>query len=112
MSGKPRLTARVLRGLDVIQAVASVELELGEDGYFADNVRTVPLADIERARDYLIELISWHRSRGAPDRVCQPCKRGKHAVWTCRGCGKHTCAHYCSSKQGNLATCQTCARLA
>ncbi len=35
-------------------------------------------------------------------KICKPCKRGKHATWTCRMCGRMTCRHFCNLKDDGM----------
>jgi hypothetical protein len=57
---RPRITAKVVRGLKMVRSLANADLESGGAECFPDKDPT----DADRAIEYLDEFVSWYEKRG------------------------------------------------
>lgn len=59
MNRRPRLTAKVVRGLSRIEAYASADYDVMR----SDEVQREGLDDMATGLQYIAELLAWHRAK-------------------------------------------------
>ena len=62
---RPRITAKVVRGLREVRSLASVQLEAGVLESF--DTPQSEIDDAERAVEYIDELVEWFERRGVEE---------------------------------------------